>query len=166
MIISQLVSKGITTYRVIREEVMARLSLPTYSLDTVKKDFDSLLQEWKEERLDNVEDYINLELAQIEHTIQEAWDAWERSKSPKTKSKMLGTTNGKNSEKGDDNAVNPTKLERIQEEHNECGDPRYLEAIHRECKERRKLLGLYAPDKQDISCSEGIQINFRKYKND
>lgn len=31
------------------------------------------------------------------------------------------------------------------------GDPRYLDIIHKALIERRKLLGLYAPEKKDIS---------------
>ena len=31
------------------------------------------------------------------------------------------------------------------------GDPRYLEVINRLLMERRKLLGLYSPEKMDVS---------------
>ena len=40
-IVSELFKKGYT-YRVIRQEVMKRLDLQSYSLDTVKKDVDAL----------------------------------------------------------------------------------------------------------------------------
>ena len=31
------------------------------------------------------------------------------------------------------------------------GDPRYLEVVHKNLIERRKLLGLYSPEKKEIS---------------
>ena len=43
------------------------------------------------------------------------------------------------------------KVEQQKEEIICYGDPRYLDIIHKLLIERRKLLGLYAPEKREIS---------------
>ena len=50
-ILSGLYKRGYS-YREMRAEVMARLDLKSYSLETVKKDIDSLLAEWRETRIE------------------------------------------------------------------------------------------------------------------
>ena len=54
------------SYRQIQQEVMARLGLETYSLGTVKKDVHRLLQEWREQRLTDTDEYVQHELAVID----------------------------------------------------------------------------------------------------
>lgn len=71
---------------------MRRLDLKTYSLDTVKKDIDLLLKEWREERIDDMDASISLELARIDAIIVELWAQWEKSKqdTEKTATKKKG----------------------------------------------------------------------------
>lgn len=77
-IIAGLYKRGYS-YREIREEVMARLDLKAYSLQTVHKDVNRLLAEWRETRIENMDYAVQLELERIDEIIKEAWDAWDKS---------------------------------------------------------------------------------------
>lgn len=52
---------------------------------------------------------------------------------------------------GGDSSVVTTKMEQTKENVSNCGDPRYLEVIHKNLSERRKLLGLYSPEKKELT---------------
>ncbi len=147
-IIATLYKRG-NSYRAIREEVMARLNLETYSLKTVSKDVHLLLKEWREERLSNIDDALQLELTRIDEIVKEAWSAWERSKGnyEKNKQRMKGLPNEDNVDGG----ILTTELEQTKENGNNYGDPRYLDVVHKNLIERRKLLGLYKPEKKEVS---------------
>jgi len=147
-IISELYKRGYS-YRDIRDEVMARLDLPSYSLRTVSKDVNKLLEEWRETRIDNTDLALQLELERLDSIVKEAWAAWEKSKTDyeRKKAKQQGVPG--NSE--EENGIITVKLEQQKEEVICYGDPRYLDIIHKALIERRKLLGLYAPEKKDIS---------------
>ena len=146
-IVSQLYKRGYS-YREIQQEVKARLDLSSYSLRTVHKDVNVLLKEWRETRIENIEYSVQLELERIDDITREAWQAWEKSKTDyeRKKAKQQRTPN---SEEGTDGS----KIVRMEQQREEVicyGDPRYLEVIHKNAMERRKLLGLYAPEKKKL----------------
>lgn len=149
-IIAQLYKRGYS-YREIREEVMARLDLQAYSLQTVHKDVNRLLSEWRETRIENTDHAVQLELERIDELIKEAWEAWDKSKVDyeRSRQKMQGVPGG-DGESGEGGIVT-VKMEQTKENVNSCGDPRYLEVIHKNLVERRKLLGLYSPEKKEIT---------------
>lgn len=153
-IIAQLYKRGYS-YRQMQEEVKARLDLQSYSLRTVHKDVNTLLAEWREMRIENMDLAVQLELERIDDVIREAWEAWEKSKQDgdKTRTKQTGmpTQPGEGDEGGGNGEIITIKLERTTEEQTNCGDPRYLEIIHKNLTERRKLLGLYSPEKREVS---------------
>lgn len=155
-IIAQLYKRGYS-YRQMQEEVKARLDLSGYSLRTVHKDVLALLAEWRETRIESLDHALQLELERIDDIIREAWDAWDKSKQDgdKTRTKQTGVVpNGGKGENGEQSGeIQTVKVERTSEEQTNCGDPRYLEIIHKNLMERRKLLGLYAPDKKEVSGS-------------
>ena len=94
-IIAQLYKRGYS-YREIREEVMARLGLDAYSLRTVHKDVNTLLEEWRETRIENFDLSVQLELERIDDMIKEAWAAWDKSKTDyeRKKAKQQGVPGG------------------------------------------------------------------------
>jgi hypothetical protein len=147
-VVAQLYKRGYS-YRKIREEVMARLDLKSYSLGTVSKDVKRLLKEWRETRIEEMDYAVQLELQRIDDLMCEAWEAWEKSKSetPRVRERLIATPNA---EQKDSNSASPTRVERTTEESTSVGDPRYLELIHKLLMERRKILGLYRPEKSDI----------------
>lgn len=140
------------SFREMRAEVMARLDLPTYSTRTVAKDIKRLLAEWQEERLQNIDDAVQLELKRIDDIIQEAWEAWDKSKTDyeRKKAKQQSIPEGVASDSG----FKPVKLDSHKEEVISFGDPRYLDVINKQAIERRKLLGLYAPEQKDVKVTE------------
>ncbi len=149
-IIAGLYKRGYS-YREIREEVMARLDLQAYSLQTVHKDVNRLLAEWRETRIENIDHAVQLELERIDEVIKEAWAAWDKSKTDyeRKKAKQQGVPSGGDGESGE--GVVTVKMEQQKEEVICYGDPRYLEIIHKNSTERRKLLGLYSPEKKEIT---------------
>jgi hypothetical protein len=157
-IISELYKRGYS-YREIRDEVMARLDLSSYSLRTVSKDVNRLLQEWRETRIENTDLALQLELERLDAIVKEAWAAWEKSKEDYTtrNSKQKGVPSDlvkKSDDEGSDTKseeIITVQMEQSSKEVVCTGDPRYLDIIHKALIERRKLLGLYAPEKKDIS---------------
>jgi len=151
-IVAQLYKRGYTL-RAIRTEVMRRLGLATYSLQTVHRDIKALLQEWKESRIGDIDDYLELELTRIDDTVRELWEQWEKSKEDytKTERKRKGapansSDNGNNGEGG----IRTFSVEESTKQVVMLGDPAYIAEIRQQLMERRKLLGLYAPEKRDI----------------
>jgi len=152
-ILSGLYKRGYS-YREMRSEVMARLNLQSYSLETLKKDIDSLLEEWRETRIEDLDLALQLELERIDALVKEAWEAWEHSKESYKKVKgtqegVPGTPDGDG--EGQSGEIITTKMKQTSEDVVSYGDPRYLEVINRLLMERRKLLGLYSPEKMDVS---------------
>ena len=151
-IVAQLYKRGYTL-RAIRTEVMRRLGLATYSLQTVHRDIKALLQEWKESRIGDIDDYLELERTRIDDTVRELWEQWEKSKEDytKTERKRKGapansSDNGNNGEGG----IRTFSVEESTKQVVMLGDPAYIAEIRQQLMERRKLLGLYAPEKRDI----------------
>lgn len=147
-IASKLYLRGYS-FRAIREEVMRRLDLKTYSLDTVKKDIDILLNEWREERIDDMDASISLELARIDAIIVELWAQWEKSKqdTEKTATKKKGAAKRNDGITGiETQAIEETRASVLG-----LGNVAYISEIRAQLTERRKLLGLYSPEKRAIT---------------
>ena len=149
-IVSTLYKRGYS-YRKIKEEVMKRLDLKTYSLQTVKRDIQTLLDEWRESRLEDTDELVTLELARIDDTCRELWEQWEKSKTDynKTQRKQKGSPS-RDAETGQ-TSIRTYQTERTETEVVCLGDPSYISEIRKQLEERRKLLGLYAPEKKELS---------------
>lgn len=148
-IVAQLFKRGYSR-RKIREEVKNRLDLKSYSLGTVQSDVKTLLAEWREDRIENTDDLVQLELERIDDACRELWAQWEKSKQDYT----LQTRRQKGSPSRD-NQTGQTSIRTVQTERTEkdvtgLGDVSYIIEIRRQQEERRKLLGLYAPEKKDV----------------
>lgn len=114
-VVAQLYRRGYSL-RHIQAEVTRRLDLASYSLATVHNDVKYLLSEWRENRIEDIDQTLQLELERIDEAVRELWEQWEQSK-------LIDS----------------------------LGDVSYITEIRRQLEERRKLLGLYAPEKKDIS---------------
>lgn len=150
-VVAELYKRGYS-YRKIRTETMARMNLPAYSLFTVKTDVGILLKEWRESRLSDMDAALTLELARIDETIQELWSQWERSKTDyqQRTSKKKGTPN-RNQDGVEQSGIRTHSIEETKTDKIMLGDVSYISEIRAQLAERRKLLGLYAPEKKDIS---------------
>lgn len=154
-ILSGLYKRGYS-YREMRAEVMARLDLKTYSLRTVKEDIDSLLEEWRATRIEDLDLALQLELERIDTLIKEAWEAWEKSKESYKRVKNAQKGIPGTPQEDENGEQKPAEIVTVEMKQNSedviCyGDPRYLEVINRLLIERRKLLGLYSPEKHEMS---------------
>ena len=135
----------------IQSEVVKRLELSSYSLATVHKDVQTLLDEWRENRIEDMDAALTLELERIDETCRELWEQWEKSKTDynKTQRKQKGSP-ARDNETGQ-TSIRTYQTERTETEVIMLGDPSYIAEIRKQLEERRKLLGLYAPEKKDIN---------------
>lgn len=157
-IVGQLYKRGYSV-RKIAAEVMRRLDLKTCSTQTIHKDIHELLAEWRESRLDNIDDALQLELSRIDDTIKVLWDQWEKSTQDRTVTKnkrrgapVRGNDNNANNRGGNQNAERIRTLfqEELSQEVVGLGDVSYIAEIRQQLVERRKLLGLYSAEKREI----------------
>jgi len=163
-IVAQLYKRG-WSLRKIQSEVMRRLDLPTYSLNTVHRDIRCLLDEWRESRLDDMDDALQLELSRIDDTVRELWEQWEKSKEDYTRTQMKRrgmpasrNQNGQNVQHQEGQNQNSDRIRTLVVEEKTqnvvgLGNPSYISEIRQQLAERRKLLGLYAPEKKDVQGS-------------
>lgn len=143
----------------IRQEVMARLGLETYSRSTVHKDIMAIRAEMAERRFDTedkIEETVQVEVARLRLVAEEAWNAWERSKGDNTttKSKRKGLPPPEEDPDGKITTLFITE-ERVKNEGN--GDPRYLDIILKSYERIHKLLGL---DKMNVNLSGNVGGSF------
>lgn len=152
-IVAEMYKRG-HSYREIQQEVMRRLSLKTYALQTVHKDVHKLLSEWRSDRIENIDMAVQLELARIDDTIRELWSQWEKSKDDyqRKSTYQTGRPDKKNSKE-----ISISQIQKQVQEVKGLGDVSYISEIRQQLVERRKLLGLYEPTKVDVT-SGGQQI--------
>ena len=149
-IVAQLYKRGYSI-RKIQSEVVKRLELKTYSLATVHKDIQTLLDEWRENRIEDMDAALQLELERKDDTVRELWEQWEKSKTDYTKTARKQKGSPTRDNQTGQTSIRTYQTERTETEVIRLGDPSYISEIRQQLAERRKLLGLYAPEKKDIS---------------
>lgn len=149
-IVAQLYKRGYSI-RKIQSEVVKRLELKTYSLATAHKDIQTLLDEWRENRIEDMDAALQLELERIDDTVRELWEQWEKSKTDYTKTARKQKGSPSRDNQTGQTSIRTYQTERTETEVIRLGDPSYIAEIRQQLAERRKLLGLYAPEKKDIS---------------
>jgi hypothetical protein len=118
------------TYREIAKAVGAK------SIKTIFDDVTAIFGEWQKQSVNNVDQWVNAELANISRTECEAWAAWERSKKnaeTRTTKRVKGGIETTFTSKG------------------QVGDPRFLDVINACRDDRCELLGLNKPRKVEVS---------------
>lgn len=105
----------------------------------VRSDLTHLSKQWKREAKRSTDKLIREQLGRLSTLEAEYWEAWEASKKPTTKTSKQTKKSTKN---GDETTakVDTTTT---------SGDPRFLEGVHKCIEQRRKLLGLDAPEKTE-----------------
>ncbi len=151
-IVAQMYKRG-HSYRQIQAECMKRLELKAYSLQTVHADIQSLLEEWRSQRIDDMDAALQLELERIDDTVRELWRQWEKSKEDwfRTTNIRKGAPKKQKDSKKGSSEIETYGIEEMRTNMIGLGDPRYISEIRAQLMERRKLLGLYAPEKKDIA---------------
>lgn len=107
----------------------------------VSYDLKVIQRRWQEKTVTDLDAAKQKELTRIDELEREHWQAWERSKEEKTKSRQ--EANGKTK----DGKTNVTKV--VAEKEQMLGNPAFLAGVQWCISERCKLLGLYAPAKND-----------------
>ena len=142
------------TYQEIRKEVMAMTGRKTYSLETVHRDVERLLEEWSTARINDTDQRVTAELARLDLVIKEAWEMWERSKENYTKTEQRDK--GAPIKDVNNNKLTVRSIESMKKETEVrgVGDPRFLDVILRAMQQRIKLLGL---DQTTIDIGKNLQ---------
>lgn len=110
--------------------------------NTITDDLKALKAEWRETRLMNMDEAIAEQLAKIDLTEREAWDAWEKSKQD---AKLFSKTDDSGTDEGGPRTI--TRRER----RGQYGDPRFHDVVLKCIAQRCKLLGLEPPEKSEVS---------------
>ena len=130
------------SYRKIAKMVYERLNLDYLpSTATIKRDVEKTLKEWQKDRIENNDHLILIELKTIDETIAILWDQWEKSCTD------VELENVK--KKGDvslEGKISTKQIERLTRQVKKEGNVAYISEIRAQLQERRKLLGLYAPE--------------------
>jgi|SRR5215217_420219 len=163
-IIAELHRKGYSMRRM-AEEISKRLGFANpISLQTVHKDVNTLLKEWREARVSETEQLMEDTLSHIDYAIEELYEQWQKSKTDykatSVKKKAEVTKPGRRKLDQDDAPkaeLTPSSIEDTTTNELMLGDPRYIAEIRNQLAEKRKLLGLYAPEKKDVT-SKGESI--------
>lgn len=149
VIVAELYKKGYSIAK-IAEEVRARLN-STCSTRTVWNDINYLLKEWQETRVRDIDAAVQLELERIDDAVRELWEQWDKSKTDYTKTASKQKGNAVRDNQTGATTIRTNQAERTETEVVRLGDPAYVAEIRQQLSERRKLLGLYAPEKKDVS---------------
>lgn len=164
-IVAELYKKGYSV-RKICQEVQVRLQLPKLpSPNLIQQDKKLLLAEWREYRLGNIDELVTLELARIDDCLMELWEAWEKSKEDYTegwqKQKAIPVSNKKSEDGNPLQGEASSKViyaEQQQARKRGCGNVAYISEIRQQLAERRKLLGVYAPERSELTGKDGAPL--------
>lgn len=158
-LVARLYKQGYTI-RAIVDEVKRKLGVEKLSTFTIHNDIQKLLAEWQNDRIENTDHLVSLELQRIDDAVRELWDQWEKSKQDykRTSSKQKGRIDGTKETGEISNNVKTTELEKQEQHIVRIGDPSFISEIRAQLVERRKLLGLYAPEKREITGKNGSPV--------
>lgn len=149
-IVAEYYKKGYSL-RKIKCEVDARFDC-NVSINTLRKDIDLLLTEWRENRITDTDKAVSLELARIDYCLSELWEQWEKSKEnyTRTESSRKGIPREGN-QNGEQVEIQTVERKQREQQVVVYGNPAYMAEIRQQLVERRKLLGLYSPDKSELT---------------
>lgn len=162
VIVADLYKRGWSIKR-IAEEVRTRMNT-TCSTRTIWNDIQSLLEEWRATRIHDTDQRLQLELERIDDCVAELWEQWDKSKEDwvREHNKRVGvpiTTEGNGNGNGDGaTEIVTVKRENMTENVVGLGNPAYMAEIRQQLAERRKLLGLYAATKTEVTGKDGTAL--------
>ena len=159
-IVANMYKRGYS-FRKIAAEVKERLGLEKdVSLNTIHSDIKALKKELLETRISDMEFALNLELARIDDTIRELWSQWEKSKQDYTKrSETQKGSPKKKDDKSPGEVIKTYQVEKTVQEIVQLGNVAYIAEIRMQLAERRKLIGLYAPERKELTGKDGKDLN-------
>ena len=151
--VSDLLAKGFNNQQII-VAIEKKYGL-TWTIRQVNVVKELLHKMWRCEIAHTMNDQIAREVATIDTQLKESWEAWERSK------RGIKTTHSRDTTSASKAMVMDYKVEEhITDETTSPGDVKFLQHINDLGKEKRKLLGLYAPEKKaDDGVKTAVQFN-------
>ena len=162
VIVAELYKRG-WSVRKIADEVKARMNT-TCSTRTIWNDINDLLKEWRETRIQDTDARLQLELERIDDCVAELWEQWDKSKEDcvREHNKRVGVpvpvTDGNGQPDGQQTEIQTVKRENLTENMIGLGNPAYIAEIRQQLAERRKLLGLYAATKTEVTGKDGTPL--------
>ncbi len=117
------------------------------SQPTVSRDIKALIEEWKIERVYDINEAKARELAKIDNLELEYWEAWERSKqNAEVKTKKATRLGRTLTEKEIKDGIQPLDRQEIQERsEGQVGERAFLAGVEWCISMRCKILGVEAP---------------------
>jgi len=111
---------------------------------TVSRDLKALHDAWQQSALADIDQAKGRELARIDELERTYWTAWERSlQDAETETqKAVTVADGK-------------RYEAATQRKAQMGDPRFLSGVQWCIEQRCKVIGLYAPTKQEVTGADG-----------
>jgi hypothetical protein len=134
----------------------------TLSRRTISADIAIIRKDWIKERRDNYDLLVTQELARCDSTEKELWRAW-RASCNGSERKMVEEVAKQFSDASEDIELVVNKVTTIMDTHSGVGDPRFLDKIISVQKERRRLLGLYAPARLGIDIRQKNELIIKGY---
>jgi len=162
VIVADLYKRG-WSIRKIADEVKARMGT-TCSTKTIWNDINDLLKEWQAARIQDTDARLQLELERIDDCVAELWEQWDKSKEDWTRehNKRIGVpvaaSDGNGGQDGQQVEIQTVKREHLEENVVGLGNPAYIAEIRQQLAERRKLLGLYAATKSEVTGKDGAPL--------
>lgn len=105
----------------------------------ISRDLDAVRKAWRESAVRDFDEDVNRELDRIDLLERTYWEAWERSRSERTRSRTKRRT-----------GAAPSDEASVEKEQRD-GNPAFLDGVMSCIDKRCKLLGLDAPVKHDHS---------------
>ena len=121
----------------------------TISAQSVYKDMERCLIEWKRQRLQNIDDYVTQELRKLDRMEVALWTAWEESRTGKRREKNRTSAKPRKVLTEEEKTADWYGYDETQTE-TSAGNPRFLDLLLSVQQRRAKLLGYDAPVKVDI----------------
>ena len=161
VIVADLYKRG-WSIKKIAEEVRTRMNT-TCSTRTIWNDIQDLIKEWQATRINDTDQRLQLELERIDDCVAELWEQWDKSKEDWVReyNKKVGMpvqADEGNIGGNGDTVIQTVKRERTTENVVGLGNPAYMAEIRQQLIERRKLLGLYAATKTEVTGKDGSPL--------
>lgn len=121
----------------------------TISAQSVYKDMERCLIEWKRQRMQNIDDYVTQELRKLDRLEVTLWTAWEESRTGKRREKNRTSAKPRKVLTEEEKTADWYGYDETQTE-TSAGNPRFLDLLLEVQQRRAKLLGYDAPVKVDI----------------
>lgn len=159
VIVAELYKRGWSIAK-ITKEVRARMNT-TCSSRTIWNDIQDLLKEWQAARIQDTDARLQLELERIDDCVAELWEQWDKSKEDwqREHNKRIGVpVEAGSGADGEQTTIQTVRRENMTENVVGLGNPAYMAEIRQQLMERRKLLGLYAATKTEVTGKDGTPL--------